>query len=335
MRAIKGPAVLILALIMLGVSPARAHLDQLGGTINQLLELDVRPFAIAHHGFGDNRGEDPTRPIENTVPSVKQAFRAGVSVVEVDVQRTRDGRVAVFHDDFLADFTCINQLSLAELQGRLPFVPSLEDVLLEARKFNEPSGPLNGLIIVELKAAAPLCDPHDTEEEAIVAAVTRVVRHVEMTDQVILNSFSPALLYIAAQHAPEIARDLGIFGLQFLTAPEVEAALHLTVTPISKRLDLGLQWADIGPIYRLPGYRSADEVFATAAIIRARVVEADLFFLQSAGAPFVEALHRVGLKAFGFTATNADEWFFLQSLGLDGVYTDDIPFGVEHQAPIP
>ena len=335
MRAIKGPAVLILALIMLGVSPARAHLDQLGGTINQLLELDVRPFAIAHHGFGDNRGEDPTRPIENTVPSVRQAFRAGVSVVEVDVQRTRDNRVAVFHDDFLSDFTCINQLSLAELQGRLPFVPSLEDVLLEARKFNEPSGPLSGLVIVELKAAAPLCDPHDTEEEAIVAAVTRVVRHIEMTDQVILNSFSPALLYVAAQHAPEIARDLGIFGLQFLTAAEVEAALHLTVTPINKRLDLGLQWADIGPIYRLPGYRSADEVFATAAIIRARVVEADLFFLQSAGAPFVEALHRVGLKAFGFTATTPDEWFFLQSLGLDGVYTNDIPFGVAHQAPIP
>jgi hypothetical protein len=168
-----------------------------------------------------------------------------------------------------------------------------------------------------------------------VAAVTRVVRHVEMTDQVILNSFSPALLYVAAQHAPEIARDLGIFGLQFLTAPEVEAALHLTVTPINKRLDLGLQWADIGPIYRLPGYRSADEVFATAAIIRARAVEADLYFLQSAGAPFVEALHRFGLKAFGFTATNANEWFYLQSLGLDGVYTNDIPFGVAHQAPIP
>ena len=26
--------------------------------------------------------------------------------------------------------------------------------------------------------------------------------------------------------------------------------------------------------------------------------------------------------------------FFLESLGLDGIYTDDVPFGVQHQAPI-
>ena len=335
MRAVKGVGLLVLTLITLGAPPALAHRQDLGGTIDDLLELGVRPFAIGHHGSGDNMGEDPTRPIENTVPSVRKAFKAGVSIVEVDVQRTRDGEVAVLHDDFLADFTCINQLSMAELQRRLPFVPSLQAILQNARKFNEPSGPLGGLVIVELKAASPLCDPHDTEEEAIVAAVTRVIRQMRMTEQVIFNSFSPALLYVAAQHAPEIARDLGIIGLQFLAAAEVEALLRLQVTPINKRLHLGLQWAEIGRIFRVPGYRSVDEVFATAAAVRARVVEADIFFLQWAGASFVDALHGFGLKAFGFTATNPDEWLFLQSLGLDGIYTDDVPFGVQHQAPIP
>jgi glycerophosphoryl diester phosphodiesterase len=336
MRAIKGSALLMFALITLGVSPARAHQDQLGGTIDELLDLGVRPFAIAHHGFGDNMGEDPTRPIENTVPAVRRAFRAGVSVVEVDVQLTADRQVAVFHDDFLSDFTCLNRLTLAELQERLPFVPSLQAVLNEARQFNQGAGPLRGLMIVELKAVSPLCDPEDTQEHAIVSAVTGVIRRMRMTKQVMLMSFSPALLYLASQQAPEIARDLGIFGVQFLSLAEVQAVFpNDPVTIINKKLNLGLQWAEIGSLFRLPGYRSVDEVLATAVAVQARVVEADLAFLQSAGMPFVDTLHRFGLKAFGFTATNPDEWFFLQSHGLDGVYTDDIPFGVEHQAPIP
>src|SRR5262249_61265296 len=104
MRVIKGPALMMLALITLGVSPAQAHRDQLGGTIDDLLELNVRPFAIAHHGFGDNMGADPTRPMENTVPSVRQAFRAGVSVVEVGVQGTRDGTGGWFADAFATVF---------------------------------------------------------------------------------------------------------------------------------------------------------------------------------------------------------------------------------------
>ncbi len=328
-------AVFMFALLTVGARPADAQRPHLQGTVEELLELEVRPFAIGHHGFGDNMGEDPSRPIENTVPSVRRAFLAGVSVVEIDVQVTRDGEVAVFHDDFLSDFTCLNRLTLSELQARLPFVPSLQAVLNQGRQFNQSSGPLRGLVIVELKAAAPLCDPDDTQEHAIVSAVISVIRRMGMTDQVMLTSFSPALLYLATAEAPEIARDLSISGLQFLTAPQLEDIFHRPVTPIEKTLSLGLQWAEIGSVFRLPGYRSVGEVFATAAVVRARVVEADLFFLSSAGAPFVDALHGFGLKALGFTATNLLEWFFLQSLGLDGIYTDDIPFGVEHQAPIP
>jgi glycerophosphoryl diester phosphodiesterase len=324
----------IVAFLFLGVRAAESRPRLRPGTIDQLLDLDVRPFAIGHHGAGENRGEDPSKPIENTVASVRLVLEEGVSVVEVDVQLTRDGHVAVFHDDFLADFTCINRLTLAELQEREPQLPSLESVLEEVRRFNR-SRPLRGLGIIELKAASPLCDPGDTEEPAIISAVTKVVRQMDMTNQVMLMSFSPALLFLAAAEAPEIVRDLGINGLQFLGKADIEALLGLPVKPIDKRLDLGLQWGEAGLVFRLPAYRSVAEVFSTAVIVGARVVEADLSFLSSAGAPFVEALHGLGLKALGFTATNPTEWFFLESLGLDGIYTDDVPFGVQHQAPIP
>lgn len=333
-----GTKVLVMLVLGLGLSgplATEAHRPHHRGTIEELLELETRPFAIAHRGFGENLGADRSRPIENTVAAVRRGFGAGASIVEVDVQLTRDGRVVAYHDDFLDDSTCLNTLLFHELQERLPFVPSLEAVLDEARTFNERSDSLSGLVIVELKAAAPLCDPDDTQDHAIVRAVSRVIRHARMTHQAMFASFSPALLFLASEHAPEIARDLSIGGLQFLAAPELEKLFGYPLTLITKRLDLGLQWAEIGPIIRLPGYRSIDEVISTALLVRAQVVEADLLFLHWAGAPFVDGVHAFGLKALGFTATDPIEWFFLESLGLDGIYTDDVAFGVEHQAPIP
>ena len=65
------------------------------------------------------------------------------------------------------------------------------------------------------------------------------------------------------------------------------------------------------------------------------MVEADLFLLSTFGTSLVEALHASGLKVFGFTANNEAEWLFLESLGVDGIYTNDVPLGVENQAAIP
>jgi glycerophosphoryl diester phosphodiesterase len=324
----------VLIFVAPGVGRAEWH-RTLEGTVDLLLGLDVRPFAIAHRGFGENLGADRSRPIEDTVAAVQKGFRAGASVVEVDVQLTRDGRVAVFHDDVLPDLTCLNRLTLAELQARLPQVPTLEAVLAAARHFNQASDPLRGIVIVELKAAAPLCDRADTQEHAIVSAVTQVIRHMRMTHQVMLTSFSPALLYLAHRDAPETERILAVSGLQFLTKEEIEAALGQPVTLIDKGLDLGLQWAELGNMFRLPGYRSFHELFETAALTGARVVEADLLLLHSAGAPLVQTLHAAGLKVFGFTANTTKDWNFLESLGVDGIYTNDVRMGVRRQAPIP
>jgi len=325
------------AIVLLAVAPDAARAARaraLDASADLLLALDVRPFAIAHRGFGENLGEDRSRPIENTVPAVERGFEAGASVVEIDVQLTRDGRVAAFHDDFLPDLTCLNQLTLAELQARLPHVPSLEDVLDAARRFNRLH-PLRGIMIIELKAAAPLCDPEDRQERAIVSAVTHVIRHMRMTRQVLLTSFSPALLFLAQRHAPDIDRILAVSGLQFLTREQLEATFGEPVIRIDKKLDLGLQWAEVGEVFRLPGYRSFAELVRAAALTGARVVEADLLLLHSAGAPLVQTLHAAGLTVFGFTANSTNDWDFLESLGADGTYTNDVPMGVERQAPIP
>jgi glycerophosphoryl diester phosphodiesterase len=316
--------------------------DNKRSTSEDFLRLGVRPIAIGHHGVGPNRGENPALPIENTVDSVRQAYRQGARVVEVDVQLTQDGRLAVFHDDFLGDFTCLHALTLAQLQQRLPYVPELHEVLEVARHFNKQAGDdLGGIFIIELKAFSPHCDPGDELEQALVLAVVPEVRKAKIVDQVIFDSFSPALLSLAAQEAPEIPRELDISGLQLLTPAQIQAITGLPVTIINKKNSLGLTWAEIGPVFRLPGYASAQQFLATGMALSVRVVGGEMDFFGPAeqqqpgsGAAFVGAAHSLGLRVFADPAGSEADWNFFAPLGVDAIYSV-IPLGVRLQPVIP
>ena len=82
-----------------------------------------------------HRGAPADEP-ENTLRSFSRALAVGVAAVELDVQLTRDGRLAVIHDETLDRTTNgkgrVKDFTLAELQrldaGRGEPVPSLEEV---------------------------------------------------------------------------------------------------------------------------------------------------------------------------------------------------------------
>ncbi len=311
-------------------------------TFEDFLRMDVKPAAIGHHGVGPNRGENPALPVENTLESVWMAYDEGAIVVEVDVQLTRDGQLVAFRDDFLEDFTCIHDLTFVQLRKRLPHVPELSEVLKVARHFNKKAkGELGGLLIIELKAPSPHCDPRDVLERPLVTAAIRAVRRAEMTRQVLFDSFSPSLLKLASQMAPEIPRELDISGLQLLTPEQVTAITGQPVTVITKKISLGLTWANIGPVYRLPGYTSVQQFLATGMAVRARVVGAELNFLGPAeqqqagsGAAFVNAAHALGFNVFANPAESEGDWQFFESLGVDGIYSN-IPLGSDLQPELP
>jgi len=196
-------------------------------------------------------------------------------------------------------------------------------------------------LIVELKAFSPHCDPNDEFEEAVASAAVREVRRAGMTDQVIFDSFSPALLYLAAQEAPEIPRELDISGLQLLTPEQVTAITGLPVTIIEKRISLGLTWAEIGPVFRLPGYASVQQFLATGIATRARILGGELDFFGPAeqqqpgsGAVFVGAAHALGFRVYADPARTEADWNFFALLGVDAIYSD-IPLGVRLQPGIP
>ncbi len=103
-----------------------------------------------------HRGAPAEEP-ENTLSSLRRALDLGAAAVELDVQLTRDGRLAVIHDETLDRTTngrgAVRDRTLAELKqldaGKGEPIPSLEEVLelVQGR----------GRLLVELKQpeAAP------------------------------------------------------------------------------------------------------------------------------------------------------------------------------------
>jgi glycerophosphoryl diester phosphodiesterase len=298
------------------------------------------PFAFGHRVFGITPGEDPDRPIENTTEAVRVAYRSGIRIVEMDVQVTVDGWAVVFHDDFLPDFTCINDLTYGELVAINPNIPKLRHVLNVARSFTRKGDAPQGVMTLEIKTPSPLCDPSDSTELALVQAVVHEVRQARMNKQVILESFSPAILAFARDVAPDLPRALAMSILQFLSPAQVQAATGLPVTLINKDVGLELQWAITGPFFRLPGYASVPQFVGVALALDARAVDLDVFFLATAessqpgsGAGVVALMHQFDFSVCGFTVDDAGGWGFLESLGIDGIFIDDVPLGVALQAP--
>ncbi len=317
------------------LSRVQARVAPLPSTVDDLLGLGFGPIAIAHRGMGANLGEDPTRPIENTIAAVRAGYAAGARVVELDLQITGDGEIVAWHDDFLPDFTCMNTLTRAELAQRAPHIPSFQAVLQAAVRQNR-SNPdrVTGILTVDLKPPSPLCDPDDLNEASIVDAVVRIIRQMGATELVYFNSMSPVMLGLARERAPEIRRQLTVLALQFLEAEQLEAILGLPVVEIEKNA-YGLQWGEIGPIHRLPGYAAPAQALGAAMAVGASIVSWDLRFLgqleqvqAGQGAALVQATKALGIHVFSGDVSQPEHWWLGATLGVEALYADDVPLAV-------
>ena len=111
-------------------------------------------------------------------------------------------------------------------------------------------------------------------------------------------------------------------------------ATGLPVAIISKN-DFGLEWAEIGPLFRLPGYEDLAQFIGISLEVGSRGVALDALILFQAeqslpgGASLiVDTLHLLGLPVMTYTLNTAGEWFAATSWGVDGIITDDIPLGL-------
>jgi hypothetical protein len=109
----------------------------------------------------------------------------------------------------------------------------------------------------------------------------------------------------------------------------------------NKKNSLGLQWAEIGQVFRLPGYSSPLQFLETGLATQVRVVGGEMDFFgpteqqqPGSGAAFVAGAHSLGFRVFADPAQTAADWNFFAGLGVDAIYSN-IPLGVPLQPAIP
>lgn len=136
-----------------------------------------------------HRGAPAVEP-ENTLRSFRRALAMGVAAVELDVQLTKDGRLAVIHDETLDRTTNgrgpVQGFSLAELKqldaGQGEPVPSLEEV------FDLVKGKAH--LVVELK-----------QPEAAPALLRFFQEHQAFEFATVISFWHPALKVLKEQEA--------------------------------------------------------------------------------------------------------------------------------------
>ena len=121
-----------------------------------------------------HRGASSTHP-ENTIEAFRAAAEQGAHGIELDVRRTADDVLVVFHDAHLGDGRVIRELDASELP---PSVPTLAEALDACADL---------WINVEVKNMPE--DPDYDAEHGLSIAVAGLLAAYDAADRVIVSSF--------------------------------------------------------------------------------------------------------------------------------------------------
>lgn len=139
-----------------------------------------------------HRGASAVAP-ESTQAAIRAAVRAKASMIELDVQMTRDGRLVVFHDDRLERTT--------DGRGRLARMPYAEIAGLDAGRWFRPR--VAGQRILLVSQVFRLLPSHmrlnlelkrTVRGATLLARLRRLVRRSGMRRRLLISSFDPRLL---------------------------------------------------------------------------------------------------------------------------------------------
>jgi glycerophosphoryl diester phosphodiesterase len=157
-----------------------------------------RPLAIAH------RGQRATRP-EQTLEAYRTAIELGADGIEVDVQLTRDGRLAMMHDLTLDRTT--------NGRGRVAEADWSELCQLDAGSWFDPEfagcriPSLEETLDLVASAGVMLCVEIKGEPDAALATAVEVatlIRERDLLDNVFVSSFDHAALAIARRESSRL-----------------------------------------------------------------------------------------------------------------------------------
>ena len=149
--------------------------------------------------IGAHRGDSSHAP-ENSLAAFQAALQAGAELIELDVRLTRDGMLAVIHDENLLRITgvagVVSDMTMSQLRtldaGRQrgsrwagPGLPELGDVLQM----------VSGDIVVNIEVKG--------DASALPVLADRVIAH-DMGERVIVSSFDAAVVRAASALQPPL-----------------------------------------------------------------------------------------------------------------------------------
>ena len=173
------------------------------------------PWVVAHRGY---RQKYP----ENTLAAFQAAMEAGVSMIELDVNFSRDRKVVVIHDATLERTTdghgAVSDNTMAELKkldAGSWFDPRFADQ--HPPELSEVLDLINGRtrLNIEIKAHAY---EHRHPQDAIEKQVVALVKQKNMQDSVLISSFEIDIL------------------VQMASMEDPPAIALISQTPVSKRI---------------------------------------------------------------------------------------------------
>jgi glycerophosphoryl diester phosphodiesterase len=172
----------------------------LGASSGLVLAGEV--LVVGHRGTGSNAPGNPF--VENTIPSVEQAFSEGADFVEVDVQLEAGDQVILWHDDDMAaagleglatwDRFLDSYPTLRAPGGGEAKVPTLKDTLRRALELAK--GPLAMDIEIKLSPGQ--------ERRWLVQEVARVLLELGVKDKVLVTSFDMDCIRLIERVLPGI-----------------------------------------------------------------------------------------------------------------------------------
>lgn len=171
-----------------------------------------RPILLGHRGVREGVRE-------NTLEAFRRALEAGLDGVELDVQRSADGALVVYHDFWVPE-GLLHRFTLAELRAMLPGLPTLEEVLELFDAYPE------AILNVELKSVPGFYDGR-------AEALARVLASWPGRRRVLVSSFDPVALFVFREEAPGIP-----LGYLFLGRDTARLGMELGVEALHPRLDL-------------------------------------------------------------------------------------------------
>lgn len=188
------------------------------GKYSLRMEGDEVVYVTAHRGLSSYYPE-------NTYSAVKGAYEAGADCCEIDVRKTKDGRLAVIHDKNLKRLTGLNknvwELDMEELRELTIASGEEKDHIAELSEILEFSSETGLFMNVEIK-------PHGHDDSDIAELVVSEINKFGCNDLCIISSMNRSVLSEVKRIAPSM-KTVYISSLAFGDPSELDFADGISV----------------------------------------------------------------------------------------------------------